>query len=82
MAKQKLQNITPFGLRLQPELKATLDRLAHASSRSLNAEITKRLERSLEPQIPDASTLTTGQLIDELIKRLGADSVKVHIDVK
>lgn len=38
--------IPPFGLRLQPDLKAQIEESAKASGRSLNAEIVARLESS------------------------------------
>lgn len=43
----KVANITPFGLRLQPELKRRVEEAAKASGNSLNAEIALRLEASL-----------------------------------
>ncbi|AWL04225.1 hypothetical protein DIR46_07115 [Massilia oculi] len=39
-------HITPFGLRMQPELKERLEEAAHKAGRSLNAEVVDRLERS------------------------------------
>lgn len=39
-------HITPFGLRMQPELKERLEKAASESGRSLNAEISARLEAS------------------------------------
>lgn len=42
----KVANITPFGLRLQPELKRRVEEAAKASGNSLNAEIAVRLEAS------------------------------------
>ena len=44
--------IPPFGLRMQSDLKAKLEMLAKQNSRSLNLEITLRLEKSLG-DIPD-----------------------------
>ncbi|MEB1529874.1 Arc family DNA-binding protein [Xanthomonas sp. WHRI 7945] len=38
--------INPFGLRMQPELREQLEAAASESGRSLNAEITARLEAS------------------------------------
>jgi hypothetical protein len=49
-------HIVPFGLRLQPELKTRLEKSATSNGRSLNAEITARLERSFDPsslELPD-----------------------------
>lgn len=42
----KVANITPFGLRLQPDLKRRVEEAARASGNSLNAEIAARLEAS------------------------------------
>lgn len=49
-------HLAPFGLRLQPELKAQLEDAAARAGRSLNAEITARLEQSFGASIaPDAA---------------------------
>lgn len=39
-------NITPFGLRMQPELKSRVEAAARDNNRSMNAEIVERLETS------------------------------------
>jgi hypothetical protein len=41
---EPMRNINPFGLRLQPDLKAKLEEAAKQNKRSLNAEISARLE--------------------------------------
>jgi hypothetical protein len=46
--EEPMRNINPFGLRLQPELKNQLEQAAGENKRSLNAEITARLEESFE----------------------------------
>ncbi|RUT32621.1 Arc family DNA-binding protein [Arsenicitalea aurantiaca] len=43
-------NITPFGLRMQPELKATVENAARGNNRSMNSEIVARLEFSLSAE--------------------------------
>jgi len=53
MAKKEISRpqtagIPPFGLRLQPELKLRIEEAATASGRSMNAEITARLQQSFE----------------------------------
>lgn len=78
MAKQKLQNISPYNLRLQPDLKATLERLARKASRSLNTEITARLEQSLVTG-KELNDYSDGDLIDELIKRWGRDALYIQL---
>lgn len=55
-----------------------MERLARKSSRSLNAEITARLEQSLvmPKQLQDCSD---GELIDELIRRWGREAIQLTI---
>lgn len=48
--RRPMANITPFGLRMQPDLKARIEEAARANNRSLNAEIVDRLEASLDPK--------------------------------
>jgi hypothetical protein len=43
-----MRNINPFGLRMQPELKAKIEAEAVKNHRSINAEITARLERTFD----------------------------------
>lgn len=51
-----ISSIAPFGLRMQPTLKAALENSAKANARSLNAEIVDRLQRS----VSEASHLDGG----------------------
>ncbi|MBY3416769.1 Arc family DNA-binding protein [Rhizobium laguerreae] len=44
-------NITPFGLRMQPDLKRQIEEAAKLSGRSLNSEIVARLEASLQHEV-------------------------------
>ncbi|WP_326912793.1 Arc family DNA-binding protein [Rhizobium johnstonii] len=46
----RISNISPFGLRLLPELKRRVEEAARINGRSLNAEIAYRLEESLEAE--------------------------------
>ncbi|WP_296125066.1 Arc family DNA-binding protein [Pseudomonas sp. Ga0074129] len=46
-----IRNINPFGLRMQPSLRERVEAAAKANHRSLNAEITARLEESFAPEI-------------------------------
>lgn len=45
---EPMRNINPFGLRMQPDLRAQIEKAAEQSHRSLNAEIVARLETSFE----------------------------------
>lgn len=62
-------------------MKATLERLAKAVPRSLNAEITDRLEQSLS-QKRDLQDFTDGELIDELIRRWGREKLFIQLGAK
>jgi hypothetical protein len=46
--RQPTSHIAPFGVRMQPDLKARLEAAAVQSGRSMNAEIIRRLETTLE----------------------------------
>lgn len=43
------QQITPYPIRMEPELRAALEEAARNGNRSLHAEIIQRLEQSLDP---------------------------------
>ena len=44
------KQIPPFGLRMPPEVKEEIERLAEQNRRSLNAEIVVRLEQSIRQE--------------------------------
>jgi len=48
MENTKLRDLPPFSIRLQPELRAALEREAGINGRTLSAEITRRLKDSLD----------------------------------
>jgi hypothetical protein len=58
-------------IRMQPDLKVRLEAAAEASGRSLNAELVARLQQSLEVK-SDIASLPAGALLEELVKRFGA----------
>jgi hypothetical protein len=79
----KYRDIAPYGLRLQPDLKAKLDAVVQKKKSktpdwSLNSEISQRLEESFAErnQLKD---FTDGELIDELIRRWGRDGVYIRL---
>lgn len=43
------QQITPYPIRMEPELRSALEKAAQQSNRSLHAEIISRLELTLDP---------------------------------
>lgn len=83
---EKIEEITPFGLRMRSTLKSKIDAAAaykkkHVDRRwSANSEIVDRLEKSFVPprEIKDYSD---GELIDELTKRLGKSRVTVRVEI-
>ncbi|OCJ05263.1 hypothetical protein A6U87_14745 [Rhizobium sp. AC44/96] len=79
----KIGSITPFGLRLHPDLKRRLEDAARRSGRSLNAEIAARLEASLivdeDARSEDAARrLLRSGMGDDLEKRLGELEARVE----
>lgn len=56
--RKQTSHIPPFGLRMQPDLKDKLERLAMEHGRSLNAEIVQTLERAL-----DEDKLASGRVV-------------------
>ncbi len=46
--RSSIANIAPFGLRMQPELREKLEEAALKNARSMNSEITARLNESFQ----------------------------------
>lgn len=65
--RKPMANITPFGLRMQPDLKARVEAAAESNTRSLNAEIVATLEEKFPA--PDADIR---KMITELLHQLDA----------
>lgn len=74
--EESMRNINPFGLRMQPDLKAKVEEAAARNHRSLNAEIVARLEDSFRSEqafiavdefhIPSQTAAHALELIDSL----------------
>lgn len=67
---EKIGSIVPFGLRMPPELKSRVEDAAKENKRSLNTEITYRLQQSFEH---------SGAAPDEL--RITLDATKVPVSM-
>lgn len=82
---QKVANIAPFGLRMQPELKQQIEGQALASGRSLNAEIVWRLEQSLKADASSTSWIKTakraaaGGSLDERLSAVEAEVQELRV---
>lgn len=48
--RKLVANIAPFGLRMQPDLKARVEEAARKNNRSVNAEIVSALEAAFPPK--------------------------------
>jgi len=58
--------IPPFPLRLEPEIRTKLEKIARANGRSLNSELSLRIQSTLEQVEADNSNL--GNLIRSIIR--------------
>ncbi|MGO6754896.1 Arc family DNA-binding protein [Rhizobium ruizarguesonis] len=61
--ENRVSNISPFGLRLLPDLKRRVEEAARTNGRSLNAEIAYRLEASLETDEDKKSASAANSLL-------------------
>ncbi|MFZ1568645.1 Arc-like DNA binding domain-containing protein [Thiothrix eikelboomii] len=67
------RDVNPFGLRLPPELKEELERLAEQNRRSLNAELIVRLEESVQRE---GQTCITAEEIRQIVEQALAKAGK------
>lgn len=78
---EKIGDIVPLGLRMRSSLKEKIEKVVEEKKRtfskrwSINSEIVERLEKSF------TENLSTGELIDELTRRLGEESVIVKVQL-
>jgi hypothetical protein len=83
MSKIPVSTIVPFGLRLQPELKRRLEESATATGRSLNGEISARLEHSFDggARAVNADDLLMSMLPPDYLERMKASAEKRGINL-
>jgi hypothetical protein len=67
------RDVNPFGLRLPPELKEELERLAEQNRRSLNAELIVRLEESVKRE---GQTCITAEEVRQIVEQALAKAGK------
>ena len=66
------RDVNPFGVRMPPEIKAELEKLAEQNRRSLNAEIVVRLEESIRREKDQCiSGDTLRRIVQEELDRRG-----------
>lgn len=75
---KKISQLTPFGLRIPEDLKEQLESDAKKKGRSLNKEISARLEASVSGSV-DLSSVSTEDLVKELIKRNEPGRILIEI---
>jgi hypothetical protein len=63
-------SIAPLGLRLLPELRNQIEDAARTNGRSLNAEVTARLQSSFKPVIADLP-FAVAQAVESLVEDEG-----------
>lgn len=68
------RDIAPAGIRFPAELKEQLQKAAHKSQRSMNAEVVARIAESFEGR-NDLRQFSDSELVEEVIKRWGRESV-------
>lgn len=73
------RDITPFGLRLPPELKALIEAHARRNKCSINAEIVGRLVESVDSSQRPLQAYSDGELIRELMDRYERGMVSIRI---
>lgn len=79
----KFRDITPFGVRFPTPLKEKIEKYAKENGRSMNSEIITMLDECYAEKASgkNIKDFTTGELIDELICRLGEEAVTVHVEI-
>lgn len=77
--KKPMANITPFGLRMQPDLKARIEEGARLTGRSLNAEIVHRLE-TYDEEVKRLSDLVLSERREVRLLRSQVETLQVERD--
>lgn len=72
------RDIIPYGLRILPDLKDMIRKAGKNNGRSMNGEIEARLYASFNTKI-DLKTVSTGDLVRELIERNEPGRITVEI---
>lgn len=76
MSETKQQKSYP--LRMPAELRQSLEDMAKASGKSINAEIVAILQKAVDNQGRDLSEISSGDLLNEVIARYG-QSIRIEI---
>lgn len=66
---EKVANIAPFGLRMQPSLKAKVQESALRNNRSVNSEIVARIEQSFLAGLDSIEESALEAIIERVVQR-------------
>ena len=80
ITRHSTSHIAPFGLRMQPELKESLEDAAKINGRSLNAEIVSRLESSFNKSTA-LEDLSWPDLVKELRRIAQEKGASINISI-
>lgn len=75
------RDVTPFGLRMPPDIKAKIEESAERHVRSINSEIVGRLVDSLDETARPLRSYSDGDLIRELLARYERGQISIRIGV-
>lgn len=77
----KARNIPPSNIRFPDKLKEKIDESAEKNRRSMNSEVVFSVESHYADaeKYKNLSSFTTGELLEELIHRLGAEGLTIQI---
>ena len=81
MTDESMRNINPFGLRMQPALREKVEEAAKANRRSLNAEISARLEESFVPRTMDDIEAARPRELDRELAELSVESYRLTCEL-
>ncbi len=74
-----MKDIVPFYVRLPAELRAKLDEASKVNFRSVNSEVTARLEESFSPSRQSLMAYDAADLVGELMRRYPPGEIMIRI---
>lgn len=80
----KARNIPPSNIRFPDELKEQIDESCKKNRRSMNSEVIFAVESHYADaeRYKNLKSFSTGDLIEEIIRRLGAEGLTIQITKK
>lgn len=77
----KFRDITPLQIRFPTALKEKIEESSKKNCRSMNAEVLAGMSEHYEndEKYKNIKNFTTGELLEELIRRFGPDGITIQI---